>query len=114
MKGKCGRSAKCKRLCVESCHCPLGEERRLLLLKQRRLARSIARVSCKGGNMSMSLVTEAVLTADRFEMTEVKKDDDSFVIINRWLRDDLSKAKVIILSAAEAKALVVFLNQFIH
>jgi len=64
--------------------------------------------------MSMSLVTEAVLTADRFEMTEVKKDDDSFVIINRWLRDDLSKAKVIILSAAEAKALVVFLNQFIH
>ena len=64
--------------------------------------------------MSIQIVTEAILTSDRFEMTEVKKDDDSFVIINRWLRDEPSKAKVIILNASEAKALVTFLNQFIN
>ena len=64
--------------------------------------------------MSIQIVTEAILTSDRFEMTEVKKDDDSFVIINRWVRDEPSKAKVIILNASEAKALVTFLNQFIN
>ena len=62
--------------------------------------------------MSMQLVTEAVLTSDRFETTEVIKDDDSFILVNRWLRDEPSKTKVIILNAVEAKALVAFLNQF--
>lgn len=59
--------------------------------------------------MSAYPVTEAVLTSDRFELTEVKKDDDSFVIINRWLRDEPSKAKVIVLSTAEAQSLLSFL-----
>lgn len=62
--------------------------------------------------MPTYLVTEAVLSSDRFELIEVKKDDDSFVIINHWLKDP-SKAKVIILNALEARALVTFLNQFV-
>ena len=32
-------------------------------------------------------VTEAVLLEDRFEKIEVKKDDDTFVIISRWLKE---------------------------
>jgi hypothetical protein len=39
LKGKCGRRAPCKRLCVESCHCPLGIMRRRQLLRALRSKR---------------------------------------------------------------------------
>lgn len=57
-------------------------------------------------------VTEAVLLEDRFEKIEVKKDDDTFVIISRWLKEGPEKAKVIILNINEARELVKFFHQY--
>lgn len=56
--------------------------------------------------------TEAILSEDRFEKLEVKKDDDTFVIISRWLKDGPEKVKVIILNVNEASALVKFFDQY--
>lgn len=55
---------------------------------------------------------EAILSQDRFEKVEVKKDDDSFVIISRWLKDGPEKAKVIILNINETRELVKFFDQY--
>lgn len=52
--------------------------------------------------------TKAVLAQDRFEKLEVKKDDDSFVIISRWLSESPAKATVILLNFNEARELVKF------
>ena len=57
-------------------------------------------------------VTEAVISQDRFEKLEVKKDDDTFVIISRWLKEGPEKAKVIILNVNEARELVKFFDQY--
>ena len=57
-------------------------------------------------------VTEAVLFHDRFEKLEVKKDDDSFVIISRWLSEGPEKATVIILNFAVARELAKFFDQY--
>lgn len=59
-------------------------------------------------------LTEAVLFQDRFEKVEVKKDDDSFVIISRWLKDSPDKAAIISLSFNEARELVRFFNQYFY
>lgn len=56
-------------------------------------------------------LSKAILSQDRFETLEVRKDDDTFVIINRWLSDEPARAKVIILNPNEALALVRFLSQ---
>ena len=56
VKGCCGRVSPCKRLCVQSCRCPLGEARRALLLKQRRPARSIARHTLKELNLKVKVM----------------------------------------------------------
>lgn len=57
-------------------------------------------------------VTAAVISQDRFEKLEVKKDDDTFVIISRWLKEGPEKAKVIILNVNEARELVKFFDQY--
>lgn len=59
-------------------------------------------------------VTDAVLSQDRFEKLEVKKDDDTFVIISRWLSEDPEKATVIVLNFNEARELVRFFAQYLH
>jgi len=58
-------------------------------------------------------VTEVVLFQDRFEKLEVKKDDNTFIIISRWRSEGPKKAKVIILDFNEARELVRFFNQYI-
>ena len=55
--------------------------------------------------------TEAVLSQDHFEKLEVKMEDDSFIIISRWLSEGPEKAKVIVLNFSEVRELVRFFNQ---
>ena len=55
----------------------------------------------------------AVLSQDRFEKLEVTKDDDTFVIISRWLNEGPEKAKVIVLNFKEAREIVRFFNQYL-
>ena len=55
----------------------------------------------------------AVLSQDRFEKLEVKKDDDTFIIISRWLSEGPEKAKVIIFDFNEARDILRFFNQYL-
>lgn len=68
-----------------------------------------------GGNpmVVQHQVNEVVLSQDRFEKVEVKKDDDSFVIISRWLSEGPEKATVIILNFAESRELVRFFERYL-
>ena len=53
---------------------------------------------------------EAALLDDHFETIKVQADDGNFVLVNSYKKDYLNhKAKVIILSPAEAHALLSFL-----